>query len=572
MMEEQVQKQKLSADEYIKEKSNFLRGTIKQSLNNALTGALHPDDVKLIKYHGSYQQYDRDLESERKKQKLEPLYQFMVRVRVPGGITRPDQWLILDELSDKYGNGTMKLTTRQSFQFHGILKRSLKPTIKAVNKALLSTIATCGDVNRNVMCNPNPHQSRIHEEVYEMAAQISEYFKPRTSAYHEIWLDNEKVSGSPDAEPLYGETYLPRKFKIAIAIPPRNDIDVFANDLGLIAIEENNALAGFNVCVGGGLGSTFGEQATYARLADVIGFVAKDKIMEVAETVIAIQRDYGNRQDRKNARLKYTIDTRGLEWFVNELHNRLGYEIESPRTFHFDTNGDAYGWLKGTNGKWFYTLFVEHGRVKDEQGYELKKALREVALILNGDFRLTGNQNLIIGNVAEEEKEAIEGILKQYGVLNHAGLTGLRLSSMACVALNTCGLAFAESERYLPALIDKLDVLMRKHGLEHDKINIRMTGCPNGCGRSSLGEIGFVGRAIGRYNLYLGASHNGDRLNTLYREMLSEEAIIAALEPIFAAYARERQEQEHFGDFVIRKKIVEATDRPIKIGMDAKRV
>lgn len=564
-MEEQLEKQKLSADEYIKEKSDFLRGTIQESLKNPLTGALHPDDVKLIKYHGSYQQHDRDLESERKKQKLEPLYQFMVRVRVPGGITTPKQWLALDELAELYGNGTLKLTTRQSFQFHGILKRHLKPTIKAVNETLLSTVATCGDINRNVMCNPNPYLSAIHEEVYTMAAQMSEYFKPKTTAYHEIWLDQEKVAGTPDAEPLYGETYLPRKFKIALTIPPRNDIDVFANDLGLIAIEENNELMGFNVCVGGGLGSTFGEKDTYPRLADVIGFVSKDKIIEASETIIAIQRDYGNRVNRRNARLKYTIDKRGLEWFVQELNSRLGWEIESPRPFCFHTNGDQYGWLKGINGKWFYTLFVENGRVKDEKGHQLKKALREVALILKGDLRLTGNQNLIIGNVEEKDKGIIEGILARYGVLNHPKLTGLRLSSMACVALNTCGLAFAESERYLPSLIDKLDVLMKENGLESDAINIRMTGCPNGCARSSLGEIGFVGRAIGRYNLYLGASHNGDRLNTLYKEMLSEDAILEALKPIISAYAQEREEQEHFGDFVIRKKIVAPADRLVKI-------
>ncbi|WP_187264072.1 assimilatory sulfite reductase (NADPH) hemoprotein subunit [Pontibacter beigongshangensis] len=566
-MDELLEKQKLSADEYIKEKSNYLRGTIKESLSNPLTGALHPDDVKLIKYHGSYQQYDRDLDSERKRQKLEPLYQFMVRVRVPGGITTPEQWLALDKLSDTHGNGTMKLTTRQSFQFHGILKRSLKPTIKAINETLLSTIATCGDVNRNVMCNPNPYQSQIHEEVYGIAAKLSEYFTPKTTAYHEIWLDQEKVGGTPDREPLYTETYLPRKFKIALTVPPRNDIDVFANDLGLIAIEEGNELVGFNVCVGGGLGSTFGDDTTYARLADVIGFVSKEKVIEVSETIIAIQRDYGNRVNRRNARLKYTIDKGGLEWFVDELNSRLGWEIESPRNYHFDTNGDEYGWLKGTNGKWFYTLFVENGRVKDEKGYKLKKALREVALVLNkdADMRLTGNQNLIIGNIEEKDKDVIEVILAQHGVLNNPKLTGLRLNSMACVALNTCSLAFAEAERYLPSLIDKLDVLLTKNGLQTDEINIRMTGCPNGCGRSPLGEIGLVGRAVGRYNLYLGASHNGDRLNTLYKEMLSEEGILETLDPIFSAYALERGEGEHFGDFVVRKGIVEVTDRPVKI-------
>lgn len=564
-MDKQFVQDNLSEDEHIKAKSDFLRGTIKESLQNPLTGALDPDDVKLIKYHGSYQQHDRDVEGERKQKKLEPLYQFMVRVRAAGGVTTPGQWLVLDELSDLYGNGTLKLTTRQSFQFHGILKRGLKPTIQAVNEALLSTLATCGDVNRNVMCNPNPYQSQIHEEVYKLATEISNYFLPRTSAYHEIWLNKEKVAGTPDFEPLYHHTYLPRKFKIALTIPPKNDVDVFANDIGLIAIEENHKIKGFNICVGGGLGSTFGNNATYPRLADVIGFVPVEKVIEVAESVITIQRDYGNRSDRRLSRLKHTIDDRGLEWFVNELNTRLGWKLGSPLPFRFISNGDSYGWLKGINNKWFYTLFVEHGRVKNEGGYRLKKGLREIARIHTGDFRLTGNQNLIIGNVEEKDKEGIEAILEKNGVKNHSELTGLRKSSMACVALGTCGLAFAESERYLPSLIDKLEVIMRKNGLEKDEINIRMTGCPNNCARSSLGEIGFVGRAIGRYNLYLGASHNGDRLNTLYREMLSEEDILGELEPIIGLYAREREMEESFGDFVIRKEIVEGTNRPLRV-------
>ena len=564
-MGKQLDYKELSEDEHIKDKSDYLRGSIKDSLKNPLTGALFPDDVKLIKYHGSYQQYDRDLESERKQKKLEPLYQFMVRVRAAGGVTTPRQWLVLDELSELYGNDTLKLTTRQSFQFHGILKRNLKPTIQKVNEVLLSTLATCGDVNRNVMCNPNPYQSHIHEEVYQFAKEISDYFLPKTTAYHEIWLEKEKVAGTPDFEPLYQHNYLPRKFKIAIAIPPKNDIDVFANDLGLIAIEENNNVIGYNICVGGGLGSTFGVQETYPRLADVIGFSPKEKVFEVAETVIAIQRDYGNRSERKLSRLKHTIDDRGLEWFVGELQNRLGWNLAKPKSYLFRSNGDEYGWQKGINNKWFYTLFVEHGRVRDENGYELKKALREIAKIHTGDFRLTGNQNLIIGNIEEDKKQVIEAILEEYGVGNHPKLTGLRKSSMACVALNTCGLAFAEAERYLPSLIDKLEVIMRNNGLDNDEINIRMTGCPNNCARSSLGEIGFVGRAIGRYNMYLGASHNGDRLNTLYKEMLSEENILMELEPIITAYAKERLGGEYFGDFVIRKKIVEPTQRPIRI-------
>jgi sulfite reductase (NADPH) hemoprotein beta-component len=547
----------VSQEEHIKEDSNFLRGTIIAGLNNPLTGSLNADDAKMVKFHGSYQQHDRDLEKERKKQKLEPLYQFMLRVRAAGGITSPSQWLVLDELADQYGNGTMKLTTRQSFQFHGIMKRNLKASIKAINDTLMTTIATCGDVNRNVMCNPNPYESKIHEEVYAWASKLSDYFQPKTKAYFEIWLDQEKVAGTVDVEPLYQSTYLPRKFKIAFAIPPHNDIDIFANDLGFIVIEEKGKLKGFNVCVGGGMGMTFGDEHTYPRLADVIGFILPEEIVAVSETIIGIQRDYGNRLNRKNARLKYTIDTHGLPWFVAELADRRNKPLLPALPYQFKTNGDQYGWLKGTNGKWFYTLFVEHGRIKNQDGYTLKKAIRAIASLNKGDLRLTGNQNLIIGNISAEDKEDIENVLSEHGVLNNPQNTALRLNSMACVALNTCGLAFAESERYLPTLIDKLDVILRDNGLEKEAINIRMTGCPNGCARSSLGEIGFIGRAIGQYNLYLGASHNGDRLNTLYKEMLSEADILQALEPILISYAAEKLASEHFGDYVHRKNIVQ---------------
>jgi sulfite reductase (NADPH) hemoprotein beta-component len=358
-------------------------------------------------------------------------------------------------------------------------------------------------------------------------------------------------------EPIYQNRYLPRKFKIALAIPPENDVDVFANDLGYIAIEDENGLKGFNVSVGGGMGFTFGDDSTYPRLGTVIGFIEPEKIIETTETVVAIQRDYGDRENRKTARFKYTIDRYGIDWFVEELNNRLGWSLQKPEAFSFWTNGDTYGWNKSLNGKWFYTLFVENGRVKDEKGYELKKALREIAKTHKGDFRLTGNQNLIIGLVDEQDKEKIETILSVHGVLNHKKLTGLRLQSMACVAFNTCGLAFAEAERYLPSLIDRLDEIMDKHKLGKESINIRMTGCPNGCARSYMGEIGFIGRSIGKYNMYLGASHIGDRLSVLYKEMLSEEEILQTLDPILGQYAQEKQDGEHFGDFVLRKGIVD---------------
>lgn len=557
-MANSTQNEKLSSDEYLKEESNYLRGTLESSLKNDITGSLPFEDMKILKFHGSYQQHDRDLEKERRKQKLEPLYQFMIRVRAAGGVATPAQWLALDQISTDYADGTLKLTTRQSFQFHGIFKKNLKTSIQAINASLMSTIATCGDVNRNVMCNPNPFKSAVAEEAYDYAAKLSEYFLPKSNAYYEIWLDKEKVKTTQEeVEPLYKKRYLPRKFKIGIAIPPNNDIDIYASDLGFTVIEENGKLLGFNVSVGGGMGATFGDETTYPRLADYIGFITPEQLIPVAEKVIEIQRDYGNRVDRKHARIKYTIAHRGIDWFVEELQKRLGYSLAPNRPFIFTTNGDLYGWLKGINNRWFYTLFVENGRVRDAENYTLKSALREIAQVHTGDFRLTGNQNLIIGNVKEENKAEIEAILTKHGVINDTSHTGLRRNAIACVALNTCGLAFAEAERYLPSLITKLDVIIRKYGLDEEAITIRMTGCPNGCGRSRLGEIGFIGKSLGKYNLYLGASHNGDRLNTLYRELLDEAQILKELEPIIKSYAEEREEGETFGDFVHRKEIVQ---------------
>ena len=557
-MANSTQNEKLSSDELLKEESNYLRGTLESSLKNDITGSLPFEDMKILKFHGSYQQHDRDLEKERRKQKLEPLYQFMIRVRAAGGVATPAQWLALDKISTDFADGTLKLTTRQSFQFHGIFKKNLKTSIQAINASLLSTIATCGDVNRNVMCNPNPFKSAVAEEAYNYAAQLSEYFLPKSNAYYEIWLDKEKVKTTQEeVEPLYKKRYLPRKFKIGIAIPPNNDIDIYASDLGFTVIEEDGKLVGFNVSVGGGMGATFGDESTYRRLADYIGFITPEELIPVAEKVIEIQRDFGNRVDRKHARIKYTIAHRGIDWFVDELQKRLGYTLAPNKPFIFTTNGDLYGWLKGINNRWFYTLFVENGRVRDAENYTLKTALREIAQVHTGDFRLTGNQNLIIGNVKEEDKAEIEAILIKHGVINDTSHTGLRRNAIACVALNTCGLAFAEAERYLPSLITKLDVIIRKYGLDEEAITIRMTGCPNGCGRSRLGEIGFIGKSPGRYNLYLGASHNGDRLNTLYLEQLDEAQILKELEPIIKSYAEERKEGETFGDFVHRKEIVQ---------------
>ena len=552
--------QNLSEVEIIKENSNYLRGTIKEGLENEITGSIAASDTNLLKFHGSYQQSDRDLESERKRQKLEPLFQFMARVRVPGGIATPENWLAIDNIADKYANGTIKLTTRQAFQLHGIFKRNLKKSIKSINDALLDTIAACGDVNRNVMCNPNPYQSPVHAEAYEIAGKISKHLTPQTSAYHEIWLDkNLLAGGEKDEEPIYGKTYLPRKFKVALAIPPYNDTDIFANDLGLIAIEENGTLKGFNVAIGGGMGMTFGINSTYPRLASLVGFCPKDKVVDVAEKIILVQRDLGNRSDRKNARLKYTIDRIGIDKFKAELHQRLGYTLSEALPYNFTTNGDTYGWTQDSSGKWHLTLFIEGGRVRDTADVQLKTALKKIAEIHQGDFRLTGNQNLIIANISSAHKKHIEKILKDYHVLPNKKLTGLRLSSMACVALNTCGLAFAEAERYLPKLIDLLDEIVVANHLEKEPIIVRMTGCPNGCARPYLGEIGFVGKSPGRYNLYLGAGFSGNRLNKLYKENLNEFEILEALKPILEEFGKSRNDGERFGDFVIRLGYVKET-------------
>ena len=551
-MNDSAQVAALSQVEHVKEDSDFLRGSIVESLANPITGALADSDAQLIKFHGSYQQDDRDLRDERRRRKLEPLYAFMVRVRAPGGVVTPTQWLVLDELARTHANGSLRLTTRQSFQFHGILKPSLKETIAAVNHALLTTIAACGDVNRNVMCNPNPYQSPVHADVYAWACRISERLTPQTRAYHEIWLDGERVAGGePEREPLYGRTYLPRKFKIAIAVPPSNDVDVFAHDLGFIAIVEDGRLAGFNVTAGGGMGMTHSEPATYPRLGDVIGFCRPENTLAVAEQVVAIQRDYGDRSDRKHARLKYTIDDRGVDWFKDELAKRLGAPLDEPRPFRFEDNGDRYGWTEGVGSKHHLTLFIENGRVSDAPRMSLMTGLRKIAKVHDGDFRLTANQNLIIANVDPAKRAAIERLLAQHRIAID-GRSALRVNAMACVALPTCGLAMAESERYLPTLIAKLEPLLAECGLRDDAITVRMTGCPNGCARPYLAEIAFVGKSPGRYNVYLGGGFAGDRLNKLFRSALNESEILAELAPVLRRYAAQREAGERFGDFAIR--------------------
>lgn len=555
-MSEELDK-KLDALEYLKDESNYLRGTIEQGLADPLTGAISDADTKLLKFHGSYQQDDRDLRDERRKQKLEPAYSFMIRVRLPGGTATPEQWIAMDDISNNYANQTLKLTTRQTFQFHGILKRNLKTSMKKINESVLDTIAACGDVNRNTMCNPNPYQSHIHKEINDYATKISDHLLPKTNAYHEIWLDGEKVlDSSEEIEPMYGKKYLPRKFKIGIALPPSNDIDVYSQDIGLIGIVEDETLVGFNVTVGGGMGMTHGNTDTYPQVGRLAGFVPKEQVVDVCEKILTIQRDYGNRENRKNARFKYTVDRLGVDKVVEELNSRLGWEIEEARDFEFEHNGDRLGWIEGDEGVWNYTLFIQNGRVKDTEDYQLKTALRKIAETHTGDFRLSPNQNLIIANVTSEKKEEIQNLIDQYGLTDGKNYTGLRRNSMACVAFPTCGLAMAESERYLPSLISKIEDLLDEAGVNDEEITIRMTGCPNGCARPALAEIAFIGKAPGKYNMYLGGGFKGERLNKLYKENIGEQEILESLRPILMDYGKERLEGEHFGDFVIRSGVV----------------
>ncbi|HJH10391.1 MAG TPA: assimilatory sulfite reductase (NADPH) hemoprotein subunit [Metalysinibacillus jejuensis] len=547
--------------EDIKQESNYLRGTLEKTMQNPLSSGIPEADNRLMKFHGSYLQDDRDLRNERQRQKLEPAYQFMVRVRTPGGTATPEQWLVMDEMGDKYGNGSLKLTTRQAFQVHGILKWNVKKYMQEIHEVLLDCIAACGDVNRNVMCNVNPNQSDFHQEVYEWSAKLSEHLLPKTRAYHELWLDGEKVfdgQQTEEVEPIYGALYLPRKFKIGIAIPPSNDVDVFSQDIGLIAVIENNELIGFNVAVGGGMGMTHGDTATYPQLGRLIGFIYKEQLLETAEKILTIQRDYGNRSVRKNARFKYTIDARGLEWFKDELAKRLSFTLEKSRPYLFTRTGDEYGWIQGEDGNWHHTLFIQNGRIKDEDDYLLKTGLREIAKVHTGLFRLTPNQNLLIADVTPAKKEQIDQLLKHYAITDGAQYSALRRNAIACVSLPTCGLAMAEAERYLPSLITKIDEILAEHNLSQTEIGIRMSGCPNGCSRAAMGEIGFIGKGPGKYNLYLGGDFTGQRLNKLYKENIDEAEILATLQPLLAHYAKERQKDEHFGDFVIRQGYVEA--------------
>ncbi len=550
----------LSANEPLKVNSNYLRGTLAEEIADTSTGSITADSQQLSKFHGMYLQDDRDVRKERRQKKLEKAFSFLIRVRLPGGVATPGQWLAMDHLADQYANGTLKITTRQTWQLHGVIKNNLKATIQGMDKVLLDCIAACGDVNRNVICNANPHLSDVHAEAVQLASDISDHLLPHSRAYHEIFLDEEKVvSTEEEIEPLYGKTYLPRKFKINVAVPPGNDTDIYAQCLSFIAIVEEGSIAGYNVTVGGGMGMTHGKLETFPRTADLIGFVTPDKAVDVAEKVMLVQRDFGDRTDRRQARLKYTVERMSAEGFRDKLEEYLGYKLEPARDFKFEYNGDRFGWVQDDKGNHHYTLFVPGGRVRDTEAFPLKSGIAAIADVHQGEFRMTANQNLVIANVAEGQKEQIEALMKQYKLLDSNEQSALRLNSIACVALPTCGLSLAEAERYLPDLITELEEVIEEAGLRNDAITIRMTGCPNGCGRPYLAEIGFVGKAPGKYNVYLGGGFHGHRLNKLYSQSVPSHEIKDLLAPIIKDYAKQRNEGERFGDFVIRAGYVKET-------------
>lgn len=549
----------MSAIEQLKHDSRRLRGSLRESLADPVTGALAEADTVLLKFHGSYQQDDRDLRDERRRSKLEPAYQFMIRTRTPGGVLSAAQWLKLDAVARTFGNGALRLTTRQTLQFHGVIKRELKATLQALNAALVDTIAACGDVNRNVLVAANPRLPALHAKVQQQAVALAEHFLPRSRAYHEIWLDAEKLadSGSED-EPFYGASYLPRKFKMAFAVPPLNDVDVFAHDLGFTAIIANGALCGYNVSVGGGMGASHGDPETYPRLADVIGFIAPGQVQALAEAVLTCQRDWGNRVVRKRARLKYTIDDRGLDVFVAEVQRRAGFALAPARPVRFEHSGDRFGWVDGEQGEGNLTLRIPAGRMADQAGATQLSGLRAIAAIHPGSFRLTANQNLIIAQVPAALRARIDALVAEHGLDGYRRSSALALRAMACVALPTCSLAMAEAERYLPEFSVALEQVLARHGLLDVPIVLRLSGCPNGCSRPYLGEIALIGKGPGRYNLHLAADARGQRLNRLYRENLDQAGILATLDPLLARYAGERAAGEGFGDFLIRAGVVQS--------------
>jgi sulfite reductase (NADPH) hemoprotein beta-component len=544
--------QKLTHNELIKTAIPTLAGNISATIDDASTDQFNEDDQQFLKFHGIYQQDDRDLRKTGKK------YIMMIRGRIPGGVMTSKQWQVFDDLADNHGNQTLRVTTRQSIQFHGVVKSGLRQLVKAINDSLLSTLAACGDVNRNVLAPPTPAYTKAREQVFQDCEKVALALAPKTPAYHSIWIEGVQLKLDDEAnqnfvDPLYGKTYLPRKFKTAFVIPPLNDVDVLVNDLGFIAIVEGDELIGYNLAIGGGLGRSHGNEQTYPRLADVVGFFRPENLIEVAEAVLTIHRDFGDRTNRKHARLKYVIEERGAAWAKEEIEKRAGITLEPPKPYRFDKQSDLLGWRRQVDGNWFLGLFIENGRIKDTDTWKAKTALRKVADQFAIEFRLTAGQNVVLANVKAADKDAIDAILQAHGVrTGEVQASPLHSAAMACPSLPTCGLGLAESERYLPGLLDRIEKLCTEVGLGGEEIIIRMTGCPNGCARPYMAEIGFVGKGPGRYQVYFGSNEGGTRLNRLWKDVVKDPDMENELRPVLTRYAKERNSGERFGDWCDR--------------------
>jgi sulfite reductase (NADPH) hemoprotein beta-component len=545
--------QTLHANEQLKQRSRYLRGDIVQGLRDGITGAVSHDDTLLMKFHGIYQQDDRDKRADRARRKLEPIYQFMVRMRIPGGVLSTRQWQGIDRISHQYAERGIRITTRQTIQLHGVRKPQLQNLMQAIRDLGLDTIAACGDDSRGVVCGANPCLSALHRRVGELARATSNRLIPKTGAYAETWY-NESRPPREEEDPLYGPLYLPRKFKVGYVIPPVNDVDIYGQDVGFIAVVEAGELAGFNLCVGGGMGQLDSREDSYPRLAGEIGFVETEEAPQVAEIIMGIQRDYGDRKDRHRARFKYTLDNFGIDWFITELERRRGKPLAPLRPVVFTQNGDRLGWQQGDDGLWHCTLYIESGRVDGA----LREQLQGLFQQFGGAIRMTTNQNLQLTHIGEHELEQVKLRLDDLGLAWRLAPDLQAAHTLSCVALPTCGLAMAEAERYTPALLDLFNRLKAMHGIEQTPITLRITGCPNGCARPYLAEIALTGRAPGLYNLYLGGSFHGHRLAQLYAGNIGEARFIELLDQLFARYAAERQPQEHFGDFLQRSGVLDS--------------
>jgi len=542
----------LSPVEKVKEESRGLRGSLADELVLG-TDRFSDAGAQLLKFHGTYQQEDRDQRRALRGTDSEPAHQFMVRCKIPGGVLTSEQYLVIDDLADRYGNGTLRVTTRQGNQFHGVLKGDLKATIRSVNDVLVTTLGACGDVVRNVVSCPAPLAGGLREEVLRVARQVSDHLLPRTRAYHEIWLDGEPVAGGPvEPDPIYGPRYLPRKFKVAFAFPDDNCCDVHSNDLGFLVVAQGDRLAGFNVLVGGGMGRTHGKTDTYPRLADTLGFARTGEVREVAEAVVKVQRDHGNRGDRRHARLKYLLDKQGLDWFRDQVEGQLGRPLAPAAPVEVSDIEDHLGWHEQGKGRSFLGVFIENGRIRDGADRQLRSALRRVVETVGGGVRFTPQQNLLLTDIPDRDRRLVDRILADHGIAGHRSLSVVRRWSMACPALPTCGLAVAEAERVLPDVIAELEAELERLGVTDAALTVRMTGCPNGCARPYTADLAFVGRSLHKYGLFVGGSMLGTRLATLYADLVPRDRLVATVRPLFERYRDERLDDERFGDFCHR--------------------